>query len=606
MTYNWNKAQIVASILAGKNIELRVNATYDGIAALNLPESYIIMNPDRIHAALVEKSSIYTTDMADNFLIFLVLHEIGHYLYSPTYKELTEAIAATPGLPNELQALCSNIIEDCIIQSLMKKRFPSKVFKQALNLGTDIIQGSVAATGWIDRLDPNNVHSLLFYFILRGYHRTNQEIQSKFHGSPKLPWSDKTLELFDTTTTIVNNKERVLQSCGELAKSIYQDLQQANLQMPTKASDQNDQNQNKNQDQQQNQNQGQGQGQNQDQGQGQGQSQSRPMTKEELDKAIQEAAAQLNKQIQGATSQQAQEKAKQEQSHGTGSVDKGSMIDQRQLDDYDAGKLSGRPVGTTTPLQDKINGHLNALGLALYKNAAPIFARIHNEEPFWKYGLEDGEEVDEDALPDFVLIKDLHIYKEYCEIKENRKIDVTFFLDDSGSMRNEYKDQYLQCANILAALCHAFEEADIATQIYIFSDNSVKVKDTSVVAQLNDNCSNILSALLYSYRGQDTNIRDGLQYYLQQESLNDDEYIHIVFILTDGVVSGRDQTRSLIQQLVDAHVYVKGIGLDLNDKALDYFRTWLPDAKNYTNDTIVNNLGPEIVNIIDDLVHKRI
>lgn len=634
MYHDWKTCETIARTLMGMRIAIIEDYGFAGMAALNLLNQNIIVNPKTVeeHLKKVFPNGV-PGDVKTYFSIFLTLHEVGHYFYSPTYEELMDACKRHPDIEGELQAFCSNVVEDCVIQRAMEKRFPSKKFKKAWATGTPIMQGEMEAKDYIDTLDPNNVHGMLFYFILRAYNIGNADVQSRWNNNPKLPWSDKTIALFDTSITTVNRLDRVDQSVGEFAKSVYDDLLQRGLnpppgpgqgpqgpggqggqgggqgQGPSQPGQGSGQGSGSGQGKDPQNGQGQGQGQNQGNSQGKGGTgagaptgRQQPLTKDQIDAAIKQAAAELNKQLNGDTATQ------QKRSSGADSSDPGPInksidgVDNRQLEDIDADITSDIQVGTTDAESDKRYGKLNILGEELYKTIVPIFGRIHNEEPYWQTGLEEGEEIDQDALPDFFTQKDLHIYKDFHSTKENRKINVTFFLDDSGSMDGSL---FVNCANILAALCHAFEETEIDTQIYLFGSSSRKVKDLSMHSYLSGNVSNVLSALNQAYEGGGTSIKDGLKHYIQQETFNDDEYINLIFILTDGCIWDTAEAAKLIADLQSRKVYINGIGLNLGDGDVRNFKQWCTNVKNYSPNEILKYLGDDIADFIDDIIHGK-
>ena len=596
----YKTCETIARTLMGKPVYIIIDNTFDGMAALNLVDYNITFNPNAIAKALqTAHPQGYSADVEESFHIFLVLHEIAHFIFSPTYEQLLAAIAKYPEIPDELQGLDSNIVEDSLIQPVMSKQYPSRVFKKAWATGTPIIQGAIAAKDYIQTLDPNNVEGVLFYFVLRAYNLKDENVRSMWNNNPKLPWSQKTLDLFDTTITIADKEDRVDKSCGELSQSIYNDLLKSNINPQKK-------NQGNNQGQGNGQGQGQGQGQGSNQsGQSNGQGQS-PVPKEVMDKAIREAAANLNKQLNASPTKQQQANVSNAQGgtgigkSGKGAANFDAKFDadsvQRRLQDLDAGMMGEYQVGVTTIDNLNYAGRMNDLGKQLYQIVAPIFARIHNEEPYWRYGLEEGDEIDQDSLTDFFINKDMHIYKDFIKPRDARKFNITFFLDDSGSMEKRFKN----CANILTALAHGFEEAEIATQIYLFSSTIRKIKDLSTWSSLNGDVSDILGAIINSYEDGGTNIVQGLEYYLQQESFDDRECVNIVFILTDGSVNNSGRAAQLVREMLNRKVYVKGIGLELG-----YNIDWIPDSKDYTQSEILNNLGPEIADFLDDIIHGK-
>lgn len=617
--------RIIARTLMGKPVKVINDRSFPGEAAINLETYDIIYNPDMVAESLRNAQAYINSvnwkpyDYRELNSLFLFLHEIGHFKYSPTMLELKAAIAKNPDIPEEFQMFCSNAVEDSIIQRMFEKEYPSKIFTAAWRLCTPIHQGAVGAQEFLNNINAGtavlNVHNQIYYLILYAYNRHNPTIQN-LYKEPYMIWSEGTMEKFQIAFTTYNRVER-LNASVEFIKSAWNDIknsgqdlmQQIKVMMNAAGSGGEDQQGQSGQGQG-----GKGEGQDQSQGQPQdgqgGQGGQVKDLPQELKDAIKKACEEFNKQINAGKEKQDKQEEQEQKAQASKDL---PQVDERVLDDLDNDmssyiKLGGKPgnCGEDGSQQADMNqGKLNQLGSDLYKKVVPIFARIHNEEPYWKNGLEEGEEIDEYALADHYLSGDMRIFKDYIATKENRKINITYFLDDSGSMGGSL---YTNCANILSALCHAFEEADITTQIYLFSNSCVKIKDkTERAVWFQNDISNILATCKHAYRGGGTSIKDGLKHYLKQDIIDPEETINIVYILTDGELWDHGEAAELVQKIRARQGYVFGIGLNLGQSSMNNFGHWMggQGVKNYSQTSIIHELGPDIVRTIDKIVHKQ-
>ena len=105
MYNDWKTCETIARTLMGMRIAIIEDYGFAGMAALNLLNQNIIVNPKTVdeHLQKVFPKGV-PGDVKTYFSIFLTLHEVGHYFYSPTYDELIDACKRHPNIEEELQA----------------------------------------------------------------------------------------------------------------------------------------------------------------------------------------------------------------------------------------------------------------------------------------------------------------------------------------------------------------------------------------------------------------------------------------------------------------------------------------------------------------------
>ena len=624
----------VSYALTGRPLRTRLDYGSDSMASIHLRDGYISFNPKLINDFLNENEAyirnhwyrVNDNDIVIYFTLFLTLHELGHYHYSPFYSEIKDIMTNTDqAIPESVKFLCSNIVEDSHIQDRMKQRYPSVKFDQAWGLGETLVQGDAAVQNYITDLQKcPTLNNYMMYFIYRAYNRSNQAVQDMWDGKVGLPWSQDTISAFEQAITIYDKTARAELACNDFARGVLDDIKQLpqnqQLQLVQASNPQNGQN-----------------GQNGQAQAGQGQGQGQPIDiNQALNDLFQKVSDELNKHLNNSVEKQQNDDLQNNpvgpNGGGCGRNGQSELHDNdanhqyedshtiedptRLLEDIDdsniiieemvVSKIEDAVIDKSQIKQVEPYTQINQMAQKLYQKIGPEFAQIHNEENFWKHGLEDGAELDEDKITDFYTEKALDIYQEFVDTRETRQINVTFLFDNSASMGGS---KFADGANIVSVLCHAFEEADIQTQVYMFESKTHKLKDfTQPAVWFGESMSNILLAINQIGDGGGTDINPALKHYIAQDINKDKNVINLLFIVTDGGVCDPQLTKQLTEQIYSSGAYVRAIGLDLSHGDISNLKKWLnkDDILLYTSNEIVSKLGYDIAELVDDIIHHRI
>lgn len=212
--------------------------------ALIIPKSrYIAFNPVLISAMLFElRKELKLVDDKDEFVrdwyslsmlviknikLFLLLHEIGHWLYTADPSQVVPlARQYCKELPLELAMYLYNVVEDSVIQRLFMLEYRSSVYRQAFDLGICCMQGVEAVKTYVSNCEENewSIKSKLFYFIIRAYNLHNSEVQNMFNIPDKIGWSEDTVKAFDEAIITIDKLERAEYVFKVLAPLVLKDL----------------------------------------------------------------------------------------------------------------------------------------------------------------------------------------------------------------------------------------------------------------------------------------------------------------------------------------------------------------------------------------------
>lgn len=160
------------------------------------------------------------------FKLFLTLHEIGHYLYSPDIAMIKKyATTYCPQIPPELVMAVLNIVEDSFIQAQFRKEYPGRVYNEAFKLGQKYLQGDIKGYGQHVIEDQTiNIQNKLYYFILRAYNEGEADVLNMWGHPEKLGWSKETVASFDEAQIFVDKESRCKYVTEELVPRIFADL----------------------------------------------------------------------------------------------------------------------------------------------------------------------------------------------------------------------------------------------------------------------------------------------------------------------------------------------------------------------------------------------
>lgn len=243
----WRKAQILARVFT-KCSSINYDWNFNGIAAIDVTSKSIRVNPAMMSNVLnsafefvvrhIEHFPFLVKDYygdevfdfeayVEHFSCFLILHEVGHALYTPSVDQVRKtsaAIAKEKHIPFSFIFYCCNVVEDAFIQQRLQLDYPLKEYRDYFFLGTTIIQGPVSVDSFVKHLDEGTKLSIkekLFYFILRAYNLGDVDVQSMFNDNQLIGWSKESLDLFDTATTIRDKDVRCDYTCNQLVPVLF-------------------------------------------------------------------------------------------------------------------------------------------------------------------------------------------------------------------------------------------------------------------------------------------------------------------------------------------------------------------------------------------------
>lgn len=158
---------------------------------------------------------------------FLVLHELGHWLYTAdSSTALSYAQQYCSHMPVELCMFLFNAVEDSIIERLFMLEYRGNFYRKAFDLGICIFQGGEAIKTFVSEAEEQkwSIRIKLFYFIVRAYNLHNKEVQNMFNLPDKLGWKQDTLEAFDNSIIIIDKNDRCKFIFETLAPLVFRDL----------------------------------------------------------------------------------------------------------------------------------------------------------------------------------------------------------------------------------------------------------------------------------------------------------------------------------------------------------------------------------------------
>lgn len=626
--------------------ELRWDSSISAPAQINMESREVSINPEMlggmVEQVLTENPGKFCPPLrksVEELLVeltskYLLLHEIGHDLYSPSAEAMARALQNST-TPQQLLAFCSNIVEDSFIQVEFQKEYPGSDYREAFRFGQLYYQGDL--TGYDKAInDPvtlmmgDPVYQMLYYFILRAYNELAPKVIRLF-DSKLLPWQEDTLAMFDQAQHTVDTDTR-LKTTIKFAELAYRDLKQAaqdnkipqpqggggsgqgfGLQQEGQGGggQQQDQTQNgqaANGQQQDDPNAQSGKDQPQGQGQDQGQNQSpagagnqqkpqqgkQPQGQQEpktLEQQINDAAKELNKKL------------------GESGKSRPGRTEQAQKDLRKRAAGKGAAIGAQamgirrTELGDN-SQFLKEDAYRLYEECSTWWAKIFNESDYTLHGLDEGD-VDPALIEQWWTEKNHQIFCRDVQVHQGKNIQVIFILDHSGSMGGGSWGRFGTCARVLTAMCHAFDDAHIRSTIYDFGNDVCLLKTANEQPELCGAESNVLAALLGSRTGGGTDPSKAFEALCDDPAFMEDDE-KIVFFLTDGEMGsgGIEATvQHCIQTLTErGHWLFISIGLDFSPsevKTLEAF-TKPGIVKAYTSSEVSSKLGEDIFNLITE------
>lgn len=551
--------------------KLKLDYSFEGLAYMNHIDRIIVVNPiyylssiDPMYDKLLPNG--YDWKLYHKWINFIsggfvgiVCHEIGHALYTISPSE-SEQIVKSLGTstPEFFIHFCSNVVEDSYIQNKMKDRFRWSLVRDGINISTSMFQGFTTCEEFKDKKEFS-VKDKLFYFILKSYNPT-------FEQPKGLDIPMELVEEFLSFYFFSDLKERFIATVG-WADKMYEYLKEEIK------------NENEQQQQSQQGSQGQqgssGSGSGKCPGKGQGSS---AMTDDELAQAVKDLVDSL--------------------SNSTG-VGSGSSKSQGNFDPNKS--INNVPVSTIVSACSGISkvtcSDVEALNNVARKVKGDYdinFRRLQlHTYGGLTYNLPRGD------LYTKKLYKADYSNKIFTRnLSKKRDMDLYFgiTLDCSGSMNNTYYD----LVDIIVPLIHSLGSLKSKSEMLLFSDETIKVKD-----YYDTNVSNLYASThKYNMRGG-TDLMPSLQYFssIIKERQHKDKCIIVV---TDGQTDNVDECASAIKTLSSLGVCVIGIGLKIG-RDCDWFNSLFgSDSLIYNSDTeIQNNIAKDLIKILSNKFMKR-
>ena len=489
--------------------------------------------------------------------IGIVCHEIGHALYSLSPDESKGLIEVSGSKsPIDFIHFCSNVVEDSYIQKRMKARFRWDLIQDGINTSTSMFQGFTTCEEFKTKKEFT-LHDKLFYFILKSYNPLF-EIPAGLDIPESLV--DEFLDFYFENCS----KERYVKTIS-WSDNLYEYLKEE----VKKEFQKNKQS-------------GQGQqGQQGQEGQGSGNgpgSGSEEMSDADIAQAIQDL-------VDGIS-----------QETGVGS---GSSKNQGALKESDINKninvtsLVGMCNGISRYKSNNIE-KLNPVAVKLLGDYNRNFRRLQcHTYGGLTYNLSRGD------LNKKQLHKADYNTRVFTRnLSKRRDMDLYFgiTLDASGSMRNTYYD----LVDIIVPLLHSLDKLNSKSEMLVFSDDTIKVKD-----YYDTNVSNLYASAHEKNMCSGTELLPSLQYFnsVIRERVHKDKCIIVV---TDGVTDEPEKCTEYINKLRQQGVSVIGIGLKLGEDYNWFTKLFGSDILVYNSDEAIrNNIASDLTNYLSNKFMRR-
>ena len=608
-------------------------------------ETYLFNNTKNIYSSSEELTKL--------FKLYLTLHEIGHYLYSPSattslqyYKGYCKEIEIKPTkkmkAPMELAFFVTNVVEDMFIQQQFRRDYPGRTYDLAFRFGQIHSQGNISEYGkHVVEDETMSIHNKLYYFILRGYNEFDANILNMFGHPEKLGWSQKTCQAFDLAQTYVDKLSRLKYTMEVVVPLVFKDLieevkangeeegeSSGSLVQEDKIRISDSENSNSSSKPQKNQkdkkeeentetnsnssSQKQEESDSSEKSSNKSsnesseekdseESQSKDITEETKEKSDKKSEEELFKEFEEAVKKACDELNKHlDETKKREDAPKGAL---KPNSDINILKRKMDAIGCSIKEWDEYKnsgGYLDAQTMELYDSCSAYFSKLYNMEDYTIHRLEQGE-IDPTTMIEWYTEKNHQIYSVDIKTNQGRTFQIIFILDMSGSMGLRFTDS----SKIIAAMAHALDDVRIPTAIYLFDDDSVQVKKLNDPVILNGNDSSVFATLINNRTGGCTNPTGAFDALLYDPTYQTDD-TKIVFFLTDGMMDSKKVEESVhydIQELSQrGNWFFMCIGIDFDDDDLERLSLFTTPAvcRSYTRREIVEKLGEDIYNIIVD------
>lgn len=557
---------IVNALVKGYKVSYKEDA--EGLAYMNHNTKTIVVNPlvylsqvDPLYDDLNKKFPDKGYTMFDNIcnwgFIGVICHEIGHALYTLSPEE-SKQYASVSKVPEYFLHFCSNVVEDSYIQNKMKERFKWDLMRDGINTSTTLFQGNTTCEEF-SKKDKYTPQDKLFYFILRSYN----------HGF--LPPDGCVIpnELVEEFLTFYYANDAVLRFKCTLswAEKVYEWLKDE-----LKDEDQDQQNQGNSSDDSSDSSSGNGSG------SGSGSCSSKSGNKSDIEQAIKDLVESLSKKTGVGYGSDKTE----------GSFDKSNMANSNTISDIVSlcNGILKKQSKESRPLNETArklltNYNLNFKRLQVYSFNGTLYNQTSgslNKKRLYK----------SDYTPK-IFTKD---------IGRKREMDLYFgiTLDSSGSMRGTYDI----LVDIIVPLIHSLNEIKAKSEMLVFADDTIKVKD-----YYDSNIKTLYQTAIDSNSGGCTDLLPSLQYFssIIRERNHRDKCIIVV---TDGETSNHEECAEYVRSLNKLNATVIGIGLKLGKNPTWFKDLFQDNALLYdSEDSIKENIAKDLISYLSNKFMKR-
>lgn len=576
---SYKKAKsIVKTLLQGYTVNF--NEGFEGLACMNHSTKTIIVNPllylaeidpmiDRIRK--MHQRSVYSivNRTLTWGLIGLVCHEIGHALYTLDPEESSKYIKNSK-VPEFFIHFCSNVVEDSYIQNKMKERFKWDLLRDGINTSTALFQGLTTCEEFANKKEFT-AKDKMFYFILRSYN-------PNFAPPQGCDIPEDIIEEFLSIYYINNNLDRFLKTVS-WSEKVYEWLKDEiqNDQDTQQSGQQGQQGQGSGQGSSSGSNQS-GNSQNQAGNQGgKGVGSGNKLSDDELKQAIEDLVKGLQK----------------DTGVGSGADKNQGSFDQNAFNNDTISSMVGMCNGifrlkgnSSDPLSDTAREVLTSYNLNFRRLQVYSFNGT-------AYNQSSGR-----LYRNRIYKSDISTKIFTRDIGRKREMDLYFgvTLDASGSMSGTYNI----LVDIIVPLLHSLNGINSKSEMLVFSDDTVKVKD-----YYDTNLSTLYSDTLKANMGNGTDLSTSLKYFSSviRERNHKDKCILVV---TDGQTENMQECADLINNLRKFNTCVVGIGLKLGSDPTWFTDLFGEDTLLYPDETsIKENIAKDLINYLSNRFMRR-
>lgn len=566
---------IVKTLLT--NYTVSFSEGFDGLACMNHNSRTITVNPLHYLSAIdplfdkvkVQYPSSYWNvwDTTISWgLVGVVCHEIGHALYTLSPMESDSYIKASK-VPDYFIHFCSNIVEDSYIQNKMKERFKWDLLRDGLNTSTSMFQGLTTCEDFSAK-DKYTPQDKLFYFILRSYNHS-------FAPPQGCDIPEDLIEEFLSFYYTNDSKQRFV-STVTWAEKVYDwlkdeiDQDQDQNQNGSQASGNGSQSSNSNSGNNSSNQSGSQPG-------GKGIGSGNKLIEEELKQAIKDMVESLSK-ATGVGSGESQ---------STGQFDQNAFHNDTVTDTVSLCNGIFRVKGSNSlSLDDDARKVLTSYNLNFRRLQVYSFNGTAYNQPSGK------------LYQSKIYKSDISTKIFTRDIGRKREMDLYFgiTLDSSGSMNYTYST----LVDIIVPLLHSLNGLKSKSEMLVFSDNTVKVKD-----YYDNNLSTLYADTKAAYHGGGTDLVPSLKYFSSviRERNHKDK---CVIVVSDGQTEHMQECAELIRNLRKFNTCVVGVGLQLGDDPDWFIDLFGEDTLLYpTEKSIKENIAKDLISYLSNKFMRR-